>query len=156
MKEYFYQTLSIITFLALVDLLISKTSNGRLVKAVISLISVIALAIPIVSIINNVDFSVSNDLITQNYNQYLLELEEKTYKEKVSKILANEELYPKDIIIEFSKDENLYKVEKIKLIFEKGVITSESEHINMTDRVELVLNSKINLSGVTVEIEKNY
>lgn len=156
MKEYFYQTLSIITFLALVDLLISKTSNGRLVKAVISLISVIALAIPIVSIINNVDFSVSDDLITQNYNQYLLELEEKTYKEKVSKILANEELYPKDIIIEFSKDENSYKVEKIKLIFEKGVITSESEHINMTDRVELVLNSKINLSGVTVEIEKNY
>lgn len=156
MKEYFYQTLSIITFLALVDLLISKSSNGRLVKAVISLISVIALAIPIVSIINNVDFSVSDDLITQNYNQYLLELEEKTYKEKVSKILANEELYPKDIIIEFSKDENSYKVEKIKLIFEKGVITSESEHINMTDRVELVLNSKINLSGVTVEIEKNY
>ena len=118
MKEYFYQTLSIITFLALVDLLISKTSNGRLVKAVISLISVIALAIPIVSIINNVDFSVSDDLITQNYNQYLLELEEKTYKEKVSKILANEELYPKDLIIEFSKDENSYKVEKIKLIFE--------------------------------------
>lgn len=156
MKEYFYQTLSIITFLALVDLLISKSSNGRLVKAVISLISVIALAIPIVSIINNVDFSVSDDLITQNYNQYLLELEEKTYKEKVSKILANEELYPLDIIIEFSKDENSYKVEKIKLIFEKGVITSESEHINMTDRVELVLNSKINLSGVTVEIEKNY
>jgi hypothetical protein len=156
MKEYFYQTLSIITFLALVDLLISKSSNGRLVKAVISLISVIALAIPIVSIINNVDFSVSDDLITQNYNQYLLELEEKTYKEKVSKILANEELYPKDIIIEFSKDENSYKVEKIKLNFEKGVITSESEHINMTDRVELVLNSKINLSGVTVEIEKNY
>ena len=156
MKEYFYQTLSINTFLALVDILISKTSNGRLVKAVISLISVIALAIPIVSIINNVDFSVSDDLKTQNYNQYLLELEEKTYKEKVSKILANEELYPKDIIIEFSKDENSYKVEKIKLIFEKGVITSESEHINMTDRVELVLNSKINLSGVTVEIEKNY
>lgn len=156
MKEYFYQTLSLITFLALVDILVSKSSNGRVVKTVISLISVTALAIPIVSIIKNVDFSLNEDIANENYTKYLLELEEKTYKEKVRSALSYEELYPKDIVIEFLDEKNSFTVNKIILIFEKGVITSEDEHINMTDRVISVLNSKINLSGVTVEIEKNY
>lgn len=156
MKEYFYQTLSVITFLALLDILVSKSSNGRVVKTVISLISVIALAIPIVSIINNVNFSINGDSANQNYTKYLHELEEKTYKEKVRSALSYEKLYPKDIIIEFLDEKNSFTVNKIILIFEKGVITSESEHINMTDRVISVINNKINLSGVTIEIEKNY
>ena len=151
MKEYFYQTLSVITFLALLDILVSKSSNGRVVKTVISLISVIALAIPIVSIINNVNFSINGDSANQNYTKYLHELEE-----KVRSALSYEKLYPKDIIIEFLDSENSFTVNKIILIFEKGVITSESEHINMTDRVISVINNKINLSGVTIEIEKNY
>ena len=70
--------------------------------------------------------------------------------------LSYEKLYPKDIIIEFLDEKNSFTVNKIILIFEKGVISSESEHINMTDRVISVINNKINLSGVTIEIEKNY
>ena len=63
MNSFFVEALSAITFLAVFDLLISKSNNGKLVKIVISLISVTILAFPIVSIVKN--FS----LPTNSYNK---------------------------------------------------------------------------------------
>lgn len=153
MNEYFIQTLSVITFLAMADLLVTKSSNGKLVKTVISLISVTTLAIPIVSIIKNVDFSSDNFNYNENYNEYLLNLEEEVYIKRIKKALYDAEISDFELSIEFSGGENPFLLNKITVIFINGVINSKSEHIDMTERVNLALKNVINLSGVTVEIE---
>ena len=147
MKEYFYQTLSVITFLSIADLIVTKTKNGKIVKTIISLISVTALSIPIISIVKNVKITNENYTLVENYNEYLLN------QNSIKKALIDAEIDNFELKFEFSSSENLFKLEKIIIIFENEVINDNSEHIDMTERVNLALKNTINLSGVTIEIE---
>ncbi len=153
MKEYFYQTLSVITFLSIADLIVTKSKNGKIVKTIISLISVTALSLPIISIVKNVKLSNENFNYVQNYNEYLLELQEEVYKKTIKKALFDAQIDNFELEFEFSSDDNIFKLEKIIIIFENEVINDNNEHIDMTERVNLALKNTVNLSGVTIEIE---
>ncbi len=153
MDRYFIEALSAITFLAVIDLLISKTNNGKAVKTVISLISVTILAVPIVSIIKN--FAITNDTISidYDYSEYLLNLEKEVYKNKIEKALKRSEIEYESIYLEFSNGENPYELKKIVIKLNIEVINGSEEHINMSERVKLSLENVINISEVEIKIE---
>lgn len=153
MDRYFIQALSAITFLAVIDLLVSKSNNGKTVKTVISLISVTILAVPIVTIIKNFTFTSDIEFINYDYTEYLLNLEKEVYKNRIEKALNTSDIEYESVDFEFSNENNPFKLEKIVIKPHGNVIIGSEEHINMSERVNLALENVINLSEVEIKIE---
>ena len=109
MNSYFYSVLGVLVFLSLIDIIVPKSSNGKAVKAVISLISVSVLLVPIISIIKGktYDFNVKNDY----YHEYLLELEGNVIKNVIKKTLSDNEINHQEVL-DTAKiaEENLVKL----------------------------------------------
>lgn len=153
MNSFFVEALSAITFLAVFDLLISKSNNGKLVKIIISLISVTILAFPIVSIVKNFSLPTNSELADKNYSEYLFNLEKDVSKNKVEKALLKGNVEYEKVILEFEEKDGLYTLNKITIKPLKTVINGSEEHINMLERVNLTLKTIINLSEVDILIE---
>ncbi len=153
MNSFFVEALSAITFLAVFDLLISKSNNGKLVKIVISLISVTILAFPIVSIVKNFSLPTNSELTDKNYSEYLFNLEKEVSKSKVEKALLKGNVEYEKVILEFEEKDGLYTLNKITIKPLKTVINGSEEHINMLERVNLTLKAIINLNEVDILIE---
>ena len=153
MDRYFVEALSAITFLAVVDVLISKSNNGKLVKGVISLISVTILAIPIVSLVKNFSFSSNSQPYNVEYFEYLFNLEKEVCQNKVEKALYDDGFEYKSVMLEFQENEGVYTLNKITIKPLKTVINGSNEHINMLETLNLTLKTIINLSEVEIVIE---
>ena len=153
MDRYFVEALSAITFLAIVDVLISKSNNGKLVKGVISLISVTILAIPIVSLVKNFSFSSNSQSYDVEYFEYLFNLEKEVCQNKVEKALFDGGFEYKSVMLEFEENEGVYTLNKITIKPLKTVINGSNEHINMLETLNLTLKTIINLSEVEIVIE---
>lgn len=153
MNRYIIEALSAITFLAIFDLLISKSNNGKLVKVVISLISVTILAVPIVSIVKNFSISTNEYFADLEYAEYLLNIEKKVCQNKVEKALNSDDIEYKNVILEFEQKDGFYNLNKITIKLLKTVINGSEEHINMLERVNLTLKTIINLNEVEIVIE---
>ena len=153
MNRYIIEALSAITFLAIFDLLISKSNNGKLVKVVISLILVTILAVPIVSIVKNFSISTNEYFADLEYAEYLLNIEKKVCQNKVEKALISDDIEYKNVILEFEQKDGFYNLNKITIKLLKTVINGSEEHINMLERVNLTLKTIINLNEVEIVIE---
>lgn len=87
MKDYFIATILIILFLSIVDLIVTKSKNGKVVKMVISLVSVTLLSAPIVSIVKNGSINFDSYTIDYEYSNHLLNLESSIIKSKIKTAL---------------------------------------------------------------------
>lgn len=152
MNEYFITTLSVALFLAVVDVLVSKTQNGKIVKSVISLILVTVLAVPIIKIIGNEDFNIENSFSTSKFEAELIKLEKEILTEKIESTLNDNEINFINVSVEMSSQEASFNVEKIIIKFSNSVIKGESERINMLDKVQKLLKP-IFSEGDKIQIE---
>jgi hypothetical protein len=143
--------LGVLVFLSLIDIIVPKSSNGKAVKAVISLISVSVLLVPIISIIKGktYDFNVKNDY----YHEYLLELEGNVIKNVIKKTLSDNEIKFSSVETEFNEDDNDFSLKKIIINLEIEVINGSEEHINIIKKVKLLLEGKIDFEKVELIIE---
>lgn len=152
MQNYFISTLYSIIFLVIVDVFISKTNNGKAVQTIISLISVLILALPIVNVIKNNTLIINESNIDLNYQIHLQNLEKDILKNNVESALKREN-------IEFIRVDLIYlggdvtSINKIIITPKNLVLTNSSEHIDMLERVNLTLKNVINTGECEVLIE---
>lgn len=153
MSGYLVSTLSIITVLAFLDILVSKTRNGRAVKTVISLITTFMLVLPVVSILKGEGFS--NEVLDSNsfYDEYLVELEEKTVLSSIKFALNKGEFDFIDVATEYSTEKDEKYLKKIIIKLENKVISGSDEHINMLKEAKKLLENTVDLNEVEIEIE---
>lgn len=152
MEEYFIATLSVSVFLALVDVLVTKTQNGKFVKMVISLILVTVLAVPIIKIIGNNNFTLDDKFSSLGLETELIELEKDILTEKIEKTLTNNSIEFLSVDVQVSHNENGYVIDKIIIKFSKNVINSDSERINMLEKMKTLLKSIIS-NGDIIQVE---
>ncbi len=151
MNNLFVVSLTSITFLTMLDVIVSKTKNGKVVKTVISLVAVTILLTPIVSIIKN--FDINYDIsANENYQNYLIDFESKVYKSTIKSVLEKNGYEVQDVIISFSED-NVYSPKKVTIKLKNTVINGQEEHINMIERVKTLLKTAINTENVEILIE---
>ena len=153
MHSYFISTLYSIAFLAILDIFISNSNNGKTVKIIISLISVVILAVPIVNVIKNFTFSEVEIESDFEYSEYLLKLEKNILNNKIESALKSASIEFSSIRLEFLDDENKLLLKKIFIKPKTSVLTGSDEHIDMAERVNLALKNIIELGVCEIEIE---
>ena len=153
MKEFFISTLSAITILALLDILVTKTKNGKVVKMVISLVATFLISVPIVKIFkgeNNFNNNITSDEL---YLEYLDKLEDETIYRKIKIALNIGNFEYRDIEVVFEDNTNCKVLKKLIIILDKGVIIDSAEHINMIENAKKLLEKVIDVKKVEIEIE---
>ena len=144
MKEYLYATLTSVLVLISIDILISKSKNGKVVKSVLALVVTTMLAVPVVSLITgkgsySLDFS-------SEYFEYLTELEDENLKSKIKTAIYEKGIEVKSVT--FEKENG--KIVKVFIKIENEVILDGNGHINIiTERVYSVIKS----DGVEIIVE---
>ncbi|MBE5744489.1 MAG: hypothetical protein E7358_07290 [Clostridiales bacterium] len=149
MKDYLIISLSIVVLLAFLDIFISKTKNGKVVKSVISVISVTMLLTPIVSIIKGDSSLLEGGYYNEYLSEYLIELEKKVVVNKIDSALDNLDYLISDFELEFSNENDCVILEKIKL----KVINQNYEHIDILETVKNSLKTVVDVEKVEINFE---
>ncbi len=152
MNKYFISTLSVIFLLSILDILVSKTKNGKAVRAVISLIATFILITPILSIFK-VNSGENLLLSDELYLNYLENLEDETVRRKLKIALNIGDFEYLDLFVEFENDGRNKNLKKVTIILPKGVILGSDEHINMIEKAKTLLEKEIDVLKVKIEIE---
>ena len=155
MNNYFYVTLSVIVFLAFLEILVSKTKNGRMVNSVISLLAVTMLLLPIVSLIKSDENLIKNDYYSEYANKYLIELEKKVVYNKIVAVLDSGDHKATKVELDFSIEDVSLTLEKITVYFDSTVINEKGEHIDMLESVKNSLSTVVDVQKVEIKIETN-
>ncbi len=153
MQSYFISTIYSITFLAILDVFISRTNNGKTVQVIISLISVVILAVPIVNVIKNYTFNGIETESNYEYSKYLVQFEKKLLSNKVESLLKRENIEFDDVRYDYIEDENGITLKKITIKTKNDVLNGSSEHIDMTERAILALKNIIDTGVCEIRVE---
>lgn len=153
MNNYFYVTLSVIILLAFLDILISKSKNGAVVKSVISLVAVTMIAVPIVTIVKGDSSFTKNEFYSDHVKEYLINLEKKVVTNKVSGALDKLEFDYLDVKVEFFDESENLVLKKVTVCLSIDVINENSEHIDILETVKNALSTVIDVEKVEINIE---
>lgn len=153
MNSYLVSTLSVITLLSFLEIIVSKTSNGKAVKTVISLICTFMLIVPVVSILKG-ENNYNEALVSENsYYKHLEVLQESAVLQNVKFALNKGDFKYFDTSVEYEFNGDIKSISKIKIILDKGVIISQDERINMIKEVKTLLSEVVDVEEVEIEIE---
>ena len=153
MKDYFIATILIILFLSIVDLIVTKSKNGKVVKMVISLVSVTLLSAPIVSIVKNGSINFDSYTIDYEYSNHLLNLETSIIKSKIKTALNDINFVYEDVNLCVLSQNDSVELKKIIIKVKNEVIIGSDAHINMIESVKSALKNIIDTDLVVIEIE---
>lgn len=153
MSNYLFSTLSIIIFLAFLDIIISKTKNGKMVRTITSLIAVSMLVLPIVSIIKGDNNIVKNGYYSEYLNEYLVNLEKKVISTKIKNALKDFEYDVLSVEVDFNNSEDQLIVKKVKILLDESVISENISHIDIVESVEKLLETVVDPQKVEIKIE---
>ncbi len=155
MNNYFYVTLSVIILLAFLDILISKTKNGKLVKTIISIIAVTMLAVPVVSIVKGDNSFIQNGYYNDHVKEYLENLEKKTVINKINGALNKLEFDYVSVNVEFFDENQNIVLKKITVCISSAVINEDLAHIDILESVKNALSTVVDVEKVEISIEAN-
>lgn len=153
MSNYLFSTLSIIIFLAFLDMVISKTKNGKMVRTITSLIAVSMLVLPIVSIIKGDNNIVKNGYYSEYLSEYLVNLEKKVISTKIKNALKDFEYDVLSVEVDFNNSEDQLIVKKVKILLDESVISENISHIDIVESVEKLLETVVDAQKVEIKIE---
>ncbi len=153
MNNYLIVTLSVIIFLAFLDLITSSSKNGKVVKMVTSLIAVTMLAVPIISIVKNENLTQDKVYYNEYLNDYLVELEKKVVQNKIESALKDLECKFSNVNVEFIDEKGTLILEKITVKFDTAVINENGLHIDILESVKNSLKSAIDIQKVEIIVE---
>lgn len=140
MAQYFISILSISLFLAMVDLLLLKTQNAKLVRSIISLILITVLIVPIINIIESNDFGDNN--YSLELEEQLILIEKETLTSKIKNVLDSNNVIYDSLSVEISTEDNKYQIKKV-IIYLSQVINDENERININEKIKNLISSLI-------------
>ena len=152
MNSYFSVIITSISFLTVLDLLISKSKNGRVAKTVISVVSVTMLAYPVVSLIKNFNLSYTPEADV-NFEIHLLENKKSFYENSIKNSLNELGFEILNVNCEFDSKKS-YNLNKITVKTKFDVINKNDANIYMVDEIKKLLKSVTDVNFVEIIIEK--
>ena len=148
MKEYFSSVITITFFLCLIDGILPKSKNGKVVKNVIAILSVTIILSPILNIFNsNLDLF-NNTEILNNYSSYLIEYKKTTMVNEISYLLENNGYDVLSVEIKSKNDGNIIQV----FLLNNG-INDQNEHIDSIENAKNLILERLYLDNWEVLVE---
>ena len=124
----------------MVDLLLLKTQNAKLVRSIISLILITVLIVPIINIIESNDFGDNN--YSLELQEQLILIEKETLTSKIKNVLDSNNVNYDSLSVEISTEDNKYQIKKV-IIYLSQVINDENERINNNEKIKNSISSLI-------------
>ena len=124
----------------MVDLLLLKTQNAKLVRSIISLILITVLIVPIINIIESNDFGDNN--YSLELQEQLILIEQETLTSKIKNVLDSNNVIYDSLSVEISTEDNKYQIKKV-IIYLSQVINDENERININEKIKNSISSLI-------------
>lgn len=135
MQNYLVVTLSGVIFLTFIELILPKGSMKDISKMVISLMVVVIILLPLISIIKG-DYIQNKEFnYDKNYYEYLQKIEEQTIINQINTTLKQQGYT--DYEINFSLENNGEK--NITIIFNTLGIITQTDHINNVETLKETL-----------------
>lgn len=156
MNNYFFATISVIILLAFLDIIISKTKNGKVVKSVVSLIAVTMLAVPIVSIVKGDNSLIKEGYYSEYTKNYLIDLEKKVVKNKIKEALKDLEYEILNVEVEYFSENDLLEIKKVTVYLSSAVINENNEHIDILESVKNAMSTVVDVQKVEIEVEADW
>ena len=154
MNTYLLTAVLITIFVAMLDVLIIDGKNGKLVKCIISLISVACFITPLLSILSNNDFEV--EFYNKEFTNYLIETEKQTVESEILGTLTstNYNVVSVNSVVENAND--IISTKKVEIILNCNGINCKEDHINITKEIEVLILKNVFESKSGVEIIVKY
>ena len=131
MKEYFLTIITTTFFLAMLDGILPKNKNGKLVKSIISVVSVTIILVPILNFLNS-DYKTNfNDNLFNDYEKYLTEYHKKTTESEIETLLKSNGYDVTSVHLTKIDDKNF-----IEIFLNDTGINDDSEHINRIENAK--------------------
>ena len=150
MNNYFYAVSGVIVLLSLLENIIPNSSSGKSVKTVISVICVVVILSPIINILKGSDTAVETGTI---YNEYLEDYQNNLAEKSIKFLLESEGYTVNSVEVFGVYNSSSYTVNKIAIKFENLVIMGDSEHINIIEKIENLLATRLNILKAEIVIE---
>ncbi len=150
-NNYFYVILTAIVLLALFENFIPNSNTGKSVKRVISVACVLIILSPIINLFKG---DKSEILPTgSTYNNYLQDYQNNLTETSVKHLLITEGYDVDKVIVYGIYDGSNYTVNKIQIKFKNLVINDDKEHINIIEKIENSLSTKLNIIKAEIVID---
>lgn len=148
MKEYFLTIITATFFLAILDGVLPKNNNGKLVKSIITVVSVSIILVPILNFFKN-DFEYNySEQVFDNYDDYLLKYQEETTINEIKTLLNNNKYDVSSVEILNDSDKQIIKI----ILLDNG-INEDSEHINSIENAQNLVKERLYLNTWEVQVE---
>ena len=147
MKEYLLLVVSIIIFLSIFEGVLPKGKFGNRVKVIISMVVVLVILNPIVSIFNS-NYDYSNSLNnSEEFTSYLNEYKKNTIEKEILSTLTLEGYNVLSVNAVVNGNEN-----KVEIIIKKDELLSSEEHIDNLEKAKRIVIERLYLTGWEVVV----
>lgn len=147
MKEYLLLVVSIIIFLSIFEGVLPKGKFGNKVKVIISMVVVLVILNPIVSIFNS-NYDYSNSLNnSEEFTSYLNEYKKNTIEKEISSTLTLEGYNVLSVNAVVNGNEN-----KVEIIIKKDELLTSEEHIDNLEKAKRIVIERLYLTGWEVVV----
>ena len=147
MKEYLLLVVSIIIFLSIFEGVLPKGKFGNRVKVIISMVVVLVILNPIVSIFNS-NYDYSNSLNnSEQFTSYLNEYKKNTIEKEILSTLTLEGYNVLSVNAVVNSNEN-----KVEIIIKKDELLSSEEHIDNLEKAKRIVIERLYLTGWEVVV----
>ena len=149
-NNYLYAVSGVILLLALVENIIPNSNCGKSVKRVISVACVLVILSPIINIVKENDDYVETSF---TYNEYLQDYQNGLTEKSVQHLLISEGYEVDKVTVLGEYDGGNYTVKKIQIKFNNLVIMKGNEHINIIEKIDELLSSRLNILKAEIIID---
>ncbi len=155
MKEWILCLTGVIILTTIFYLIMPSGKTNTLLKGIFSLICILVLIQPIISLKNGEYTKLSLKEIEINlddeYLSYIHSKRVENLEKDCQNILKKEGLYTENVYFEFEKNSNFeYKIKEIRINLKESVIENENEHINKIDMVRSSISKYFGIEKSTV------
>ncbi len=156
MKEYLISCISAVAFFSLTETLLLKGAFNKILKSVISLVSILIIISPLINVIN---YTLNGDYtkIDVDYSNYLLEIEKRTTESEISSLLIKNGYIVNSVKVEIENESGNSIIKNIIVNVSKLGITETDEHIHIIDEIKKIILEKLydKKADVTVILNGN-
>ncbi len=154
MKEYLISCISAVAFFSLIESLVLKGALTKILKSIISLISILIIIYPIVNLINY-NFKDNYNQINEEYSSYLIKIEQKTTESEISSLLIKNGYTVSEVKVEVDNENGNAIIKKISVKISVLGITENDEHININDKIKNLILENLHENSVEIDVTIN-
>ncbi len=153
MKAYILSVLGIVIIGVIIDIIIPSGSINKYIKSVYAIFVVAVLISPIINLINKnqgFNFQYEDFEINSSLLNYINSQKANSIENDIKNRLKNEGYDNIDIIINYSQENNEFKLISCLINLQNVVISSDKQHINKYEFIREVVKEITNLADEVI------